>query len=587
MIGETLGKYRIDAKLGSGGMARVFRARHVHLEREVAIKLLHAHLSDDEALRERFLREAQAIATLRHPGIVQIYDFDVDDGVCYIAMEFLSGESLEERAVERAVDGRAPFAVNEALQIIMSVGVALAHAHRAGIVHRDVKPSNVMLTDDGRTVLTDFGLATVLDQTRMTMEGKSAGTPSYMAPEQAMGERGDHRADIYSLGIMAYELLAGERPFQSDTLAGMLHKHLQEPPPPLATKVPGLAEHIVAAIEHALAKRPANRFGSVDEMVAALKGAPMSAPVDSTVTGDMMIDSTVTDSAATAPVMSTDEIAAAVGAVQPGGDGAASRQRLVIGLGALALTLLAGWWALGSLAGSGGGIAPGDLPDDPDALPSMAAPAEPEIPSMAPMPPWTDSFDDNAHEWDLSTGPVSRALVDGAYQIELRVGSQAVSSTAHGGGHFGDVQFSSDGTLAEGQPESGYGLMFRRVDERNYYVFAVNGLGQWSVWALQDGAWRELRNGASPRTDHEAIRRDGTNRLAVQAAGNSITVSVNEVELGTLLDDTFADGYLGYYAASSRSAGSPLTRARFDNASVMPLKADDAEAPAAAVPPQR
>ncbi len=583
MIGETLGKYRIDAKLGAGGMARVFRARHVHLEREVAIKLLHAHLSDDEALRERFLREAQAIATLRRPGIVQIYDFDVDDGVCYIAMEFLSGESLEERAAERAVDGRASFAVDEALQIIMSVGVALAHAHRAGIVHRDVKPSNVMLTDDGRTVLTDFGLATVLDQTRMTVEGSSAGTPSYMAPEQAMGERGDHRADIYSLGIMAYELLAGERPFQSETLAGMLHKHLQEAPPPLRPKVPGLAPHIVETIERALAKRPEDRFGSVDEMVATLKGVLLGAP-----TGSADDATTVTDYAATAPAMSTREIAAAVGGTDAGrgagGDRVASRQRLIIGVAALVLAVVAGWWALGNLAATSG--APAELTDDPEAVPSMVAPAEPEIPSMAPMPPWTDAFDDNTHEWDLSTGPVSRSMVDGAYQIELRVGGQAVSSTAHGGGHFGDLQFSSDASLAEGQPESGYGLVFRRVDERNYYVFAVNGLGQWSVWALEAGAWRELRGLAQPWTDHEAIRRDGTNRLAVKALGNMITVTANDVELGTVADETFVEGYLGYYAASSRSAGSPLTRARFDNARVEPLKID-ADAPSMVAKPER
>ncbi len=580
MIGQTLGKYRIDAKLGSGGMARVFRARHVHLERQVAVKLLHAHLAEDDALRKRFLHEAQAIASLRHPGIVQIYDFDVDDGVCYIAMEFLKGESLEERAGALGAGGRPPFTVDEALQIIVSVGAALAHAHRAGIVHRDVKPSNVMLTDDGRTVLTDFGLATVLDQTRMTVEGTSAGTPSYMSPEQAMGERGDHRADIYSLGIMAYQLLAGELPFRSETLAGVIHKHLQEPPPPLGHKAPGLAPHIVETIERALAKSPDDRFKSVDEMVAALKGAPISAPLSSAVTEPSM----------PSVEASLKMDAEMVGATRIAAVGAGSTRRLIGGLAALALAVAAGWWALGDLAGRGATGAAGDADEAAgvsEAVPSMATDAEPKIPSMVPMPPWTDSFDDNHHEWDLSTGPISRALVDGTYEIELRTTSQAVSATAHAGGHFTDVQFSSDATLADGQPESGYGLMFRRVDERNYYVFAVNGLGQWSVWALEKGAWRELRGGPQPWSDHEAIRRDDTNRLSVRAVGNTITVAVNDVELGTLLDDTFDQGYVGYYAASSRSASNPLTRARFDNASVAPLPLAGADASSTVATPPR
>ena len=568
MIGETLGNYRIDGKLGSGGMARVFRAHHVHLEREVAIKLLHAHLSDDTALRERFLREAQAIATLRHPGIVQIYDFDVHDGVCYIAMEFLKGESLEERASARGESRQTPFTAEEALHIIVSVRVALAHAHRAGIAHRDVKPSNVMLTDDGRTVLTDFGLATVLDQTRMTVDGASAGTPSYMSPEQAMGERGDHRADLYSLGIMAYELLTGELPFRSDTLAGMLHKHLQEPPPPLEPRVPGLAPHVVATVERALAKNPTDRFDSMDEMVASLKGLPIDTPADDAITH---------------PSIPSAQMDGTMDATRIGVASIGSNQRLLGGLTVFALVVAASWWAIASLTGGRG---TGDA-DNTAAVPSMAAHAEPEIPSMAPMPPWTDSFDDNHHQWDLSTGPIRRALVDGAYEIELHVGSQAVSSTAHAGGHHADVQFSSDATLEEGQPESGYGLMFRRVDEYNYYVFAVNELGQWSVWALENSVWRELRGGRVTWTDHEAIRRDGTNQLLVQVVGSMITVAVNNVELGNLLDDTFAEGYMGYYAASSRSASNPHTRARFDNASVAALPLSGANPPSIAAKSQQ
>ena len=196
IIGKTLGSYTIEEQLGAGGMAQVYRGRHLHLKRDVAIKVMHAHLSEQADWRERFLREAQANATLKHPGIVQIYDFDVAGGVSYIAMELLDSKSLEECANELRHAGRAPFSLEETIRIVTAIGEALSYAHRHGVVHRDIKPSNVMITSEGRAVLTDFGLATVLDETRLTLDGTSAGTPSHMAPEQAAGERGDHRADM-------------------------------------------------------------------------------------------------------------------------------------------------------------------------------------------------------------------------------------------------------------------------------------------------------------------------------------------------------------------------------------------------------
>ncbi len=573
MIGRTLGSYNIEEELGAGGMARVYRARHVQLERDVALKVMHPHLAEREGLRERFLNEARANAALKHAGIVQIYDFDVDDGVCYIAMELLDGRDLEDRAQELAAGGVARFPLDEALAIVTEVGTALGYAHARGVVHRDIKPSNIMLTRDGGAVLTDFGLATMLEQTRLTVDGTSAGTPSYMSPEQASGERGDHRADIYSLGVVLYQLLAGELPLQSENLVGMINKLVNEPAPPLSEKAPDVPEHVAAAVARALEKDPAKRFASVGDMLTALgageinqvSAAPRGAP------GAERADATNAEVRAR-PV-----------------------PRWALPAAGVFVVVMGTWWLMGgggrwtSVGGNtsslqtaseeGATSAGTEVDSMTPKVDSMVPEAESSVPSMVKMTGWIDGFDNNAHGWEISTGSLARSLIDGQYEIDLRVGGQAVSAVATEGGEFADFEYSSSGGLMEGQVESGYGLVFRRVDARNYYVFAVNGMGQWSIWALQDGAWRELRGLAEPWTASDAIVADGTNRLSVRAVGATISASVNGVELVSLEDATFAAGYVGFYTASSRTAAEARSRVRFDDAEVKVLPAVGADAP--------
>ena len=210
---------------------------------------------------------------------------------------------------------------------------------------------------------------------------------------------------------------------------------------------------------------------------------------------------------------------------------------------------------------------------------SMVPESETAVPSMATMTGWVDGFDDNGHGWELSSGNISRSFVDGHYEIDLSIGGQAVSTIAEEGGEFTDLEYSGCGSLVKGQPESGYGLVFRRRDARNYYIFAVNGLSQWNVWALEDGAWRELRRPGELWTPAEAIDATGVNQLSVRAIGDSITATVNGVELVTLRDATFSTGAVGFYAASSRTATAPRTRVRFDDAQTEVLPAPRSRRP--------
>jgi tRNA A-37 threonylcarbamoyl transferase component Bud32 len=281
-VGRTLSKVRIDRLLGRGGMAEIYLGTHATLDRQVAVKILHAHLLDDIDLQRRFLDEAQAVAQLRHPNIVQVYDFDIADGRPYIVMELLQGISLARYMRGLHASGLT-LPMGTVCRLTDGIAGALDYAHGRGIVHRDVKPANIMLRQGSRPidsqvpllpdvepVLTDFGVARLTNTTHQTATGTVLGTPAYMSPEQVQGDEIDGRSDIYSLGIVVYEMLAGEPPFNHDTTpAAVLMKQLQAPPPP----VPQASPAIQAVIDRALAKLPADRFAHAGDMASRLRAA--------------------------------------------------------------------------------------------------------------------------------------------------------------------------------------------------------------------------------------------------------------------------------------------------------------------------
>ena len=269
--GTTIGRYQILEPLGQGGMATVYKAFQPSLQREVALKVLRPGFAQDPEFRQRFEREAIAIARLRHPHIVQVFDFEVAaSGEYALAMEFLEGGTLKERLTELAAQGKQ-IDPNEAVRIVSEVADALGYAHDKGIVHRDVKPSNVMLGRRDWAIVTDFGIARILDATAYTQTGVGIGTPEYMAPEQGMGKHVDHRADIYALGVMAYQLLVGRLPYRADTPMGVVLAHINDPLPLPSKANPGIGRAIEKALLRALAKDPVARFGSAADFADALR----------------------------------------------------------------------------------------------------------------------------------------------------------------------------------------------------------------------------------------------------------------------------------------------------------------------------
>lgn len=271
-IGQELGGYRITRLLKRTMMSMIYLAWDPKLQRDVVIKIMLPSQSDDESFAARFQQEALATARLSHPNIVHIYDFGAWNDLYYMVMEYLPGGSLYDRLVAAAREGKR-LDPTQSAAIVRQIALALDHAHLAGIIHRDVKPSNILFARDGRPVLTDLGIARAHEGPRLTKTMTAIGTPEYMSPEQGRGDPVDGRSDIYSLGVVLYELLAGTLPFQADTAWGLIFQHMQGPPPPIESKNPAVSPAMRSVIEKALAKRPEERFQTGREMADAIQRA--------------------------------------------------------------------------------------------------------------------------------------------------------------------------------------------------------------------------------------------------------------------------------------------------------------------------
>ena len=263
MIGTVLsGRYKLEAKLGSGGMSTVYLARDTTLDRSVAVKVMHREMSEQEDQLQRFRQEARAVAKLSHPNVVAVIDAGEDGGHPYIVFEYVEGETLKQRI--NRVGALDP---QEALAYAIEIARGLTVAHNRNMVHRDIKPQNVLIDSEGRAKLTDFGISRQLEQDGMTATGRVLGTTDYVAPEQAMGHPVDQRSDVYSLGVVLYEMLVGQVPFHADSQVGVAMKHVNEELPDVQQRRPELSAAAAMVVERATAKDPAQRYQEVGELI--------------------------------------------------------------------------------------------------------------------------------------------------------------------------------------------------------------------------------------------------------------------------------------------------------------------------------
>jgi predicted Ser/Thr protein kinase len=300
------GRYRLEDRIASGGMGTVWSARDETLNRPVALKILNEAFADDERFIERFRREAKAAAGLVHPNVAGVFDYGEDGGRPYIVMELIDGDTLAQ-----LVEDRGPFPPDEVARIGADVAATLALAHERGIVHRDVKPANVMLTRRGEVKVMDFGIAAEIlaGATSLTGTGMVLGTARYLSPEQARGERATPRSDVYSLGVVLYELLAGRAPFVRPTPMATAMAHMNDPAPPLADARPAIPADLAGIVDRCLAKDPADRPASAGALAAELRGvAPAALDADTAVlpagapTDELAETGPPPDAAPTAPI---------------------------------------------------------------------------------------------------------------------------------------------------------------------------------------------------------------------------------------------------------------------------------------------
>jgi len=260
------GKYRIERLLGKGGMGQVFLAYDLTLEREVAIKVLPPDVAQDDQVVRRFQQEAKTAAKLDHPNIIPIYRVESEGGLNYFVMKYVEGTSLED-----LLDKKEPLPVPDIQRILWEAACALGHAHQRGVVHRDVKPANIMFDHDGRVMLTDFGISKALQAaTGFTATGMIIGTPHYMAPEQGKGAAVDGRADQYSLGVVGFRMITAELPFAGDSVHTIIYKHIYEEPPLASARRPGIPGALTAAISRALSKDPDLRFPTMEDFATGV-----------------------------------------------------------------------------------------------------------------------------------------------------------------------------------------------------------------------------------------------------------------------------------------------------------------------------
>ena len=360
-IGETLnGRYQIIELLGQGGMSAVYKANDPNLRRVVALKLIHPHLSSDPEFVRRFEEEATVVAQLRHPNVIQVFDFTHDDETYYIVFEFVPGETLQDR-LKRLHDSGRQMSIDDTINIITQSADALEYAHSKGLVHRDIKPANIMVNVQNNPIVMDFGIAKIIGGTQHTATGAVLGTARYMSPEQIKGEKIDARTDIYSLGVTLFEMLGGRPPFNADSAMTVMMMHMTDPVPNLHDLRADVPPGLVAVVNKAMAKDPDQRFQSAAEFAAALNNPDLlTAPADATMVETSRTIAPDPEKTIIEPVVAAAALSESATAAQSGERAAppptpssstatagGSPNWLYIAGGALALILLlAGVWAI-------------------------------------------------------------------------------------------------------------------------------------------------------------------------------------------------------------------------------------------------
>jgi serine/threonine protein kinase len=579
VIGKQISQYKIEEQIGQGGMATVYKAYQSSINRHVAIKILPTQYAQDPNFVKRFEQEARAIAALEHPHILPVYDFGTQDGLTYMVMRYVRGGTLTNLM-------GTPLSYERIVRLVSDVARALDYAHKQGVVHRDIKPSNILIDKNGEALLTDFGIAKLIEgssgATQLTGSGTILGTPAYMSPEQAKAQHVDGRSDVYSLGVVLYELLTGQQPFQAETPVAVVLKHVSEPLPLPRLVKADVPEPLERVVLKAMAKEPGQRYQTAEEMGQALQAALRE----------------IENRAATVSVPATTQTPtqSVTNVVPPPAQKKGGLGPLLIGGGAVVALLCLGgvglaFYGLSSVGDEPTSVAvsktpvsiglqptatpttppptatpetvattaapPEDTPtSQPEETPTAIETTEPEetptsdtgvvLPDISDNILLEDNFDDNKNDWftgDQSDeyGLTSAEFVDGKYRVKQEAKQGVFVWNSLSQTKFLDFMLSIEATPVEHNAAFSYGVTLRENSKGDLYIFEVDTDGNYGVSVRADGEWKTLVDW----TQLKAINKDATNQLTVQVSGSSFMFLVNG-QLATMVeDDSLKGGAVG------------------------------------------
>ncbi|GIW05793.1 MAG: hypothetical protein KatS3mg060_0598 [Dehalococcoidia bacterium] len=529
LIGQTLGQYQIVELLGKGGMATVYRALQPALGRSVAVKVLPPVLAADETFVARFRREAMVVAGLAHPNILPVYDFGAFNGYLAIVMMYVLGGTLRMRLGE-------PMPVSTAVRIVGQVADALSYAHERGIIHRDVKPTNILMARPDWALLADFGIAQLADHRTLTLTGGKVGTPQYMSPEQAAGDPVDARSDIYSLGIVLYEMLSGRVPFTAPTTLATLQQQINAPLPPITTYRRDLPPGLIEVLSRALAKSPAARFSTAAEFHGALEAALEPAPLEPTI---------VAPPDRRSPLTPPYHIASAAPIAPPGPPPEPPRKSrwlpIALGgaVGGVLLLVVCGGLALAGATGLLSGLV---------AAPT-ATPAAGPTSTPSPIPPggviYQADFRNSARgDWALGDG-AEAAIEDGRLFVTSIQANKAFRVWPERAPLVEDFILEAEITKLTGPNNYGYGVTFRDNGQGSYFFFSITGNGSFKLekWNADPGEWVTYVDWTTSNAINLAD--NNPNVLRVIATGQQIKLMINDRPVATAVDDAPIKGNTG------------------------------------------
>ena len=557
--GQMLGPYRIINQIGRGGMATVYKAYQPSVDRYVAIKVLPSQLAESKEFATRFQQEARIIAKLEHPHILPVFDYGESDGVSYFVMRYMDAGTLKEKMIE----GR-PLPLSDIDRLFTQLAEALSYAHSRGIVHRDLKPANVLIDSHGNVFLTDFGIAKLLESAspRLTQTDAIMGTPAYISPEQAQGHPVDQRSDIYSLGIILYEMVTGSVPFTAETPLAVLFKHISDPLPPPSLVKPDIPPVIEQVLLKALAKDPRDRFATAAEFVAAWERALQSR-----------------ETVQRAPDART---------VPPAGTttGAQTQQKPVPGTKAASKAGMPTLWIAGCLIGACalfglGGVAlmasnlRGASTSTPPP-PTQTIYIVPPTTTNEPLPTATlpvintgeilleDDFSNDGNWGTLTDTDSSVEYQDNTLHMQVFRENFVIWSTPNDE-DYRNVRMEVTVNTNDTDPTTAFGFICaQQPKDWSFYYLAATPGGEYAIIKATDGESDVFLTGDGAWADSELITRNASSyRVSGECGNGRLTLFVDGKQIASVTDSTYGTGRVGLFTWSGDKA--PSANVNFDD----------------------